>query len=194
VIGGGVEDLQGLAGVAQPADELGETFEIDLSDALGGLTEPLPSSTSDRQPATAELERVFEDFREEAARKSTGDGAAQQYRMALAYREAGQADEAIAALLQAVRSPRHRFNAASLLGRLHRDQGRVTEAIEWLERAAQAPSPTPDAGYELLYDLGCLLDESGEAVRALAVFLELQAEVPGYRDVAARLSQLSQKA
>ena len=62
-------------------------------------------------------------------------------------------DDAIKALEAAARSPRQRFDAASMLGRLHLDREDQPRAIEWLERAAEAPAPTPDAGRALLYDL-----------------------------------------
>ncbi len=90
--------------------------------------------------------------------------------------------------------PRYRFKAAAELARIHRDVGRVPEAIEWLERAAEAAPVATDESRELLYNLGLLLSESGESDRALAVFLELQADAPDYRDVAMRIGRLSQKA
>jgi hypothetical protein len=43
----------------------------------------------------------------------------------------------------------------------------------------------------LLYDLGVLLDDCREIPRALAVFLELQAEAGDYRDVPARIDRLA---
>jgi len=47
---------------------------------------------------------------------------------------------------------------------------------------------------DLLYDLGCLLADTGETERALAVFLELQADAPGHRDVSDRVERLTQGA
>ena len=67
------------------------------------------------------------------------------------------------------------------------------EAIEWLERAAQAPAPTVEALHGLLYELGDILESSGEDARALAVFIELLAAAPGYRDVADRVASLSRR-
>jgi lipopolysaccharide biosynthesis regulator YciM len=84
-----------------------------------------------------------------------------------------------------------RFEAASLLGRLYKERGEASAAIEWLERAAEAPAPTVDDGRALLYDLATTLEEAGETARALAVFLELQAEGTEYRDVAARTERLA---
>jgi hypothetical protein len=63
--------------------------------------------------------------------------------------------------------------------------------VEWFERAAEAPAPTPDAGRALLYDLASTLETAGDGSRALAVFVELEAESGGYRDVARRIDQLS---
>ena len=67
----------------------------------------------------------------------------------------------------------------------------MAHAIEWLERAAEVPAPTAEDGRALLYDLGCMLEAIGETARALAVFLELQADAGEYRDVAARTDRLA---
>jgi tetratricopeptide (TPR) repeat protein len=131
------------------------------------------------------------DVRDDVDRPSSDEAAAEQYRLALTYQEMGMVEDAIAALELAARSPRQRFDAASMLGRLHLEQQRLHRAVEWFERAAEAPAPTPDAGRALLYDLASTLEASGESSRALAVFLELENESGGYRDVGLRIDQLS---
>ncbi len=73
-------------------------------------------------------------------------------------------------------SPRRRFEAASLVARLLRDRGNVAAAVEWFERAAEAPAPTPEAGRELLFELGQTLEAADETARALAVYLELRSD------------------
>ena len=78
-----------------------------------------------------------------------------------------------------------------MLARICRQQGDVAGALEWFERAAEAPAPTVDEGYALLYDLGVTLEEAGETARALAVFLELLAESGDYRDVSDRADRLT---
>ena len=100
-------------------------------------------------------------------------------------------DEAIASLQTAVREPRHRFEAAAALGRAYQRRGEAALAVEWLERAAEEAAPSIDDGRALLYDLGVLLDDAGETSRALAVFLELQAEAGDYRDAPARIDRLA---
>jgi tetratricopeptide (TPR) repeat protein len=167
----------------KPADE----DEIDLTVMLGDLEGNPEMSPTDPK----DLDRTFKDFRSEVRRQDGSEEAAQHLKLAQTYLEMGMSEEAIGSLETAARSPRYRFEAASMLGRLHRVQKDLPRAIEWFERAAEAPAPAADAGRELLYDLGSMLEESGEVARALAVFLELQADAGDYRDVARRVERLS---
>ncbi len=139
--------------------------------------------------ASAKLDQAFARIRTDA--ETDSDFSAQHMTLARTYLEIGMLDEAIASLQTAVRSPRQRFEAAAALGRVYQRRGEHAQAIDWLERAAEAPAPTPDEGRELLYDLGVLLDGAGETSRALAVFLELQADAGDYRDVPARIDRLA---
>jgi tetratricopeptide (TPR) repeat protein len=178
-------------GPAAPAASHDDEFDedvVDLSGALEHDSEPAPSAPA--QPAKS-LDQVFKQFRDEVGRQSTEDAAAEQYRLALSYRDMGNLDDAIKALESAARSPRQRFDAASMLGRVYSQKGEQTRAVEWMERAAEAPAPTPDSGRALLYDLAEMLEKVGESSRALAVFVELESESGGYRDVARRIERLS---
>ena len=130
-------------------------------------------------------------MRDESGRASAEEAAAEQYRLALTYRDLGMNDEAVKALEAAARSPRQRFDACSLLGQVYLEKDDTALAVDWFERAAEAPAPTPDAGRALLYDLAETLEKIGEHARALAVFVELESESGGYRDVARRIERLS---
>ena len=63
--------------------------------------------------------------------------------------------------------------------------------VEWFERAAEAPAPTREEAHALFYDLAETLEAAGEQARALAVWLELQTDAGGYRDVAERVVRLT---
>ena len=180
-----------------PADAA-ESHEIDLSEVLRQLKPMIsPSAPPQKGPRMADspdpsnLDDVFRDFRDEVSRQSESDQAEQRYKVALTYRDMGMIDDAVRELEQAARSPRLRFDASALLARLLRDRGEVAHAIDWFERAAEAPAPTPEAGRQLLYELGQALEMSGENARALAVYLELQADAGEYQDTAARVARLS---
>ena len=172
------------------ADARAETpdaaVEIDL-DALSAPEDPATTAA----PAPRSLDQAFKGLRDEAGRQLTEAAAAEAYRLAQTYSEMNMPDDAIKALEQAARSPRQRFDAASSLGRLYLARKENVRAIEWLERAAEAPAPTPDAGRALLYDLAQTLETVGEQSRALAVFVELESESGGYRDVAGQIERLS---
>jgi lipopolysaccharide biosynthesis regulator YciM len=154
--------------------------EIDLTSALDGGVPATPKK---------DLDQVFSEIRQEAG--DDQDFSAQHMTLARTYLEIGMLDEALAALQTAVRSPRQRFEAASALGRLYVRRGEPAAAIEWFERTAEAPAPTQDEARALLYELGVLLDEASETSRALAVFLELQADAGDYRDVPSRIDRLA---
>lgn len=167
-----------------------QVVEIDLTGLIGELRTSPEAVSAETRPEAEDLDQVFAGLRKEAVTEEA-DEAGDYVDLARTYLEMGLAEEAIGSLLTAARSPRWRFAAASMLASLYRDSGDVTQAVEWYERAAEAPAPTTDAGRGLLYDLGDLLETLGESARALAVFLELDSDQPGFRDVSARVARLS---
>jgi len=170
--------------------------EIDLSTALSGLTAmPSTSMPVDDMVAVVEpapdIEGVFAQMRAKSAREQQASTALVQYDEGVRLIEQGLDREAIAALETAARVPVMRFKAAARLGRLLIDRGDLNEGIEWLERAAEAPAPSAEDGYDLLYELAGALEAQGESARALAVLMELDAEADGYRDVRTRIMHLT---
>ncbi len=168
--------------------------KLDLNEGIS-FDEPAPAAPPEpgamTPPPPRSLDQVFRGLRDESNRQSSEEAAVEQYRLALTYHEMGMTEDAMKALEGATRSPRQRFDAASMLGRLYLERQEMTPAIEWLERAADAPAPTVDAGRSLLYDLAQALETVGESSRALAVFVELESESGGYRDVLGHIDRLS---
>jgi tetratricopeptide (TPR) repeat protein len=192
--------LAGDKGAQPQPGASSDPVEIDLSSVLREMGNGQPSAHPAGAPTGAsaaapvkgrDLDDVFEELRQEVVKEKATNTAAQHYKLALTYHDMGMIDECIKALEVAARSPRYRFQAASLLGRIHRHHGRTHEAIDWFERAAEAPAASAEAGRALLYELGQALEDEGESVRALAVYLELQADAGDYRDVSARIKRLS---
>lgn len=175
-----------------------DLLEIDLTEALAGMgaaspvLPPPPVSPAEEPPTPPPaLESVFEEIRAKVSREQQGNEGAEQYERALQLLEQGRLAEAIADLQGAARAPQFRFKAASRLGRLHIARGETDAGIEWLERAAEAPAPSPDEGHSVLYDLASALEKGGESARALAIFMEIDADGVNYRDVRARIDQLT---
>ena len=167
---------------ARPAN----TLEVDLStalDALDGITRSRanPGATGDVAAAHASAADPVK-------------AAAAQFEKAQEHLRNGMETEAAAALQAAARVPQWRFKASAQLGRLSASRGDMRGAVEWLERAAEAPSPSADESHAVLYELADALERAGELMRALALFVEVEAEAGAYRDVATRIEGLNARA
>ena len=166
------------------------SVEIDLTNLLGELQGQAAAPEPPAKPSR-DLEQVFSDLRADVENDEEAKSAQDHVDLATTYLEMGMREEAVGSLQIAARSPKHRFAASCAIGEVYRDDGDLRAAIEWLERAAEAPPPSAEQGRALLYDLGDLLETVGETARALAVFLELNAEAANYRDVTERVTRLS---
>ncbi len=187
-------DLESILGDFDPpptAHGSSESVEVDLSIVLDDIKKPGKAQPQKPQKPAEDLDSVFAGLRDDASRKKGTDPLDEEYRRGVALHAAGNIDACIPALEAASQAPRLRFAAASLLGRIYSAQNKTPQAIEWFERASEAPASSPDDGRRLLYDLASSLESVGEVARALAIFMELQAEVGSYRDVAARVGRLT---
>jgi tetratricopeptide (TPR) repeat protein len=169
-------------------DESPMALDVDLSD-FAAFAPASPQVPVNQPPPN--LDDVFAQMRSRAAGEPGMATAASIYERGLEHVLCGRIDEAIEDLEAAARAPLYRFTAAAQLGRVHVERGELERAVEWLERAAEAPAPTPEDGFALLYDLADTLERLGESGRALAVFMELDADAAGYRDVPARVERLA---
>jgi tetratricopeptide (TPR) repeat protein len=68
-----------------------------------------------------------------------------------------------------------------------------SEAAEWYQKALVAPDITSEARRGLRYDLAAAYQSAGDVDQAVGIFEEIAAADPAYRDVADRLSSLSQQ-
>jgi tetratricopeptide (TPR) repeat protein len=164
------------------------TLEVDVSE-LPALEPAVLTDFGDEPPP--DLDDVFAQIRSRSAQDPEVANAASVYERGLDHVLHGRIDEAIADLETAARAALFRFSASAQLGRVYIERDELKTAVEWLERAAEAPAPTPEDGFALLYDLADTLDRLGESGRALAVLMELDADAGGYRDVRQRVEQLA---
>jgi len=176
--------------VASPSTEPTSVVEPVAIEQASQPPQPAPTSEVAPPPPPADLDNVFADLREEATRRFATNNPEQELAAGVAFYRAGQLDFAVPRLETASRAPAHRFEAAATLGRIFLERGDAWQAIEWLERAAEATAPTPAETHRLLYELADALESVGEVARALAICLELQAEAGDYQDVSTRVDRL----
>ena len=153
--------------------------EIDLTALLSELEgQSVAPEPAPRRPQ--ELDEVFAGLRSDAAAGQGEDEGGEYLALAGTYLEMGMPQEAIGALEMAARSPHTASPQRRCWRRCYRDASDLTRAIEWLERASEAPAPNPSRrACACCTDLGDVLETIGETGRALAVFLELDADAPG---------------
>jgi tetratricopeptide (TPR) repeat protein len=163
--------------------------EVDLSISLDAIKIPAPSPSEPH--AESDLDSVFSSLRSQSAKRSGLDDAEKDYKRGLSLRAAGDIDGSIQAFEKAVRAPKLRFGTSWLIARLYRERDQMPKALEWLERASQAPAPTTDESHQLLFELAEALEKVGENARALAVCMELQSDAGSYRDVDERIERLT---
>jgi tetratricopeptide (TPR) repeat protein len=188
---GSSTEVESLAELTHTSELAHQPVELDLSDALAALGSSPATAAGGRPAAGASLGAVFEAMRPRGADYRTVAEGAELYERGVRRLEDGQVRDGLADLAEAARVPAFRFPAAARLGREYVGRGHAHAGIEWLERAAEMPAPTRDAGLAVLYDLGAALDAVGESTRALAVMMEIEADEPNYRDVRQRLEMLT---
>ena len=159
------DDLEPEASPSARREPAFEATEIDLSDALSGLE--TATTVPEQVDPTLILQRAMD------------------------HMQAGRVEEALAGLQEAAVQPRTRARAAAELGRLYDGRGDLHAAVQWFELAADGPATTQDEAYEVLYNLADALARLGEASRALAILIDLDAEAGDYRDVRIRIEQLA---
>jgi tetratricopeptide (TPR) repeat protein len=137
------------------------------------------------------LESFFEELRGTVARDQEAR-AREQLERGVRHLAENRPAEAITNLEESSRNPALRFEASAQLALIYLGRGDLQMSVEWMERALEAPAPAVDDRLALMYDLADALTSQGETSRALAVFMEVESESGGYRDVRERIAQLSQ--
>ena len=130
-------------------------------------------------------ELLIEDARKRSERNPTD----LQLRFELGERlvEAGQAREALPELQRARQNPNARLKSMNLLGHCYRELGMLDLAAKQLEEAAKEITSMDAMKKEVVYNLGLVYEEMGEAEKSIGAMKQIYEADYGYRDVAARV-------
>jgi tetratricopeptide (TPR) repeat protein len=126
---------------------------------------------------------------EEARKRSERNPTDLQLRFELGTQliEAGKPKEALPELQRARQNPNARLKSMNLLGRCYRELGMLDLAAKQLEEAAKEITSMDAMKKEILYNLGLVYEEMGEAEKSVAMMKQIYEADYGYRDVAARV-------
>jgi tetratricopeptide (TPR) repeat protein len=117
--------------------------------------------------------------------------AASLYAQALAYKQARQFTRAVAQFEQAAEHPAYAFRASVQTGLCLRSSGRHAEAAAAFHRALQLLNGSPQDKLQLKYLLGRSLEALDRRTEALEFYRQIQGEAASFRDVPARIKELS---
>jgi len=141
-------------------------------------------------PLERALTTIVTEFRKDLAAKGGSDDAEAHYQLGLAFMGQGLTGEAVEELTQAAGDKTLAVASYSLIGQGYRQKRNFEEAAKWLEKAMAEARPGSDQYFALAYDLAEVAEAADDRPRALALFREIRAWNPGYRNVAARLERL----
>jgi tetratricopeptide (TPR) repeat protein len=101
--------------------------------------------------------------------------------------EAGRAREALPELQRARQNPNARLKSMNLLGHCYRELGMLDLAAKQLEEAAKEITSMDAMKKEVVYNLGLVYEQMGEAEKSIGAMKQIYEADYGYRDVAARV-------
>lgn len=165
--------------------DLAGEIEEELRVEQGQLGEDLGSAMDGQS-----LEEIVAGFKKGMAETLSPDAYETHYDLGIAYREMGLVDEAISEFQLAAQDPRYLVDCCSLLGDCFHEKGFADLAIKWYKRGLDSPHIAGEQTLGLLYALGKLHLELGNADAARDAFSEISVSDPNFRDVAARLEEL----
>jgi tetratricopeptide (TPR) repeat protein len=190
--------LEQVETVEEGSEELfaDEEQYIDLAKELEAelaAEEAMVEEATGRGKGEAILEEVFREFQKGVEEQLSEEDADTHFNLGIAYREMGLLPEAIREFQVASRDTDYFVESCSNIGVCYQEQGMWTEAAEWYQKALVAPDISADARVGLRYDLASAYQSAGDVEQAAGIFEEIAAGDPSYRDVADRLSNLSQQ-
>ncbi len=101
--------------------------------------------------------------------------------------DAGHYREALPELQRARQHPNARLRAMNLLGRCYQQLGMLDLAVKQLEEASREILVMDAQKKEIVYNLGLVYEEMGEAEKSIAAMKEIYEVDYGYKDVATRV-------
>ena len=144
----------------------------------------------DRSAALAQAKKERAELLiDDARRRSDRNPTDLQLRFELGERlfEAGRPREALPELQRARQNPNARLKSMNLLGRCYRELGMLDLAAKQLEEAAKEIVAMDATKKEIVYNLGLVYEQMGEAEKSIGAMKQIYEADYGYRDVAARV-------
>ncbi len=165
---------------------LAEELEKELADEAPPSSAPAMGGAE----GEASLEEIFREFKKGVEQQLSAEDYETHFNLGIAYKEMGLVDEAIGEFQLASKDPARAVECCSMLGLCFLEKGMPQLAVKWYRKGLDAGDIEEMETVGLLYDLGCVYQDTGEVDLAYRTFLEVYGLNTNYRDVVHRVKEL----
>ena len=180
-------DATSLFADEQQFFNLAEELEKELSEEIPAPPEA-PAMTG--LEGEASLEEIFREFKKGVEQQLSAEDYETHFNLGIAYKEMGLIDEAIGEFQLASKDPNRVVECCSMLGLCFLEKGMPQLAIKWYRKGLESPGIKEVETVGLLYDLGCVYQNTGDVEHAYKAFLEVYGLNTNYRDIVHRVKDL----
>ena len=180
-----IVDEQSLFADEQQFFNLAEELEKELAEDAA----PPPADPA-RPEGEASLEEIFREFKKGVEQQLSAEDYETHFNLGIAYKEMGLTDEAIGEFQLASKDPARTVECCSMLGLCFLEKGMPQLAVKWYRKGLEAPDIRELETVGLLYDLGCVYQNTGDLELAYRTFLEVYGLNTNYRDIVDRVRGL----
>jgi tetratricopeptide (TPR) repeat protein len=166
---------------------LAEELEKELSDEIPTPPEA-PAMTGPEGEAS--LEEIFREFKKGVEQQLSAEDYETHFNLGIAYKEMGLIDEAIGEFQLASKDPARMVECCSMLGLCFLEKGMPQLAIKWYRKGLGSADIKEVETVGILYDLGCVYQNTGDVELAYKTFLEVYGLNTNYRDIVHRVKDL----
>jgi hypothetical protein len=178
--------------VAEPGERAYYDLRALAAAELGWLAAARAGQLAgESSPLERALTTIVAEFRKDLREKGGPDDAEARFQLGLAFMGQGLTAEAVEELTQAANDKSLAVASYSLIGQGYRQKRNFEEAAKWFEKARAEAKPASDQYFALSYELAEVLEAADDRGRAAALFREICAWNPGYRNVSSRLESLA---
>jgi len=180
-------------GESRDAFDLAQELADELGDFGGEQEAPLaPSGGEDDYQVS--VEEVFAEFKKGLEKVMKLEDVDTHYDLGIAYKEMGLIDDAISEFTIARKGcvgKKKEVDCLTMAGLLQMMKGDYPMAIDAFLQALTSEHATGEVERATRFELAQAYEGAGQAGRALAQYMKVQAQEPGYREVGSHVERLS---
>ncbi|MCU0701908.1 MAG: hypothetical protein MUC96_35845 [Myxococcaceae bacterium] len=182
------------------AGEGRDAFDLaqELADELGDFGEQAPAEASavggGEDDYQVSVEEVFAEFKKGLEKVVKPEDVDTHYDLGIAYKEMGLIDDAISEFTIARKGcvgKKKEVDCLTMAGLLQMMKGDYPMAIDAFLQALTSEHATGEVERATRFELAQAYEGAGQAGRALAQYMKVQAQEPGYREVGSHVERLS---